>query len=155
MRAIATMKISLHPKLSWRWKALIPLVVMALVGMVLLVHFVPPYVLRQHILMVSGVVVTVTLVLLVVLVVLVDMPLHELRETIARASRGDRNIRVGFAERADEIGALGSDFNRMVHHLQEDCARCERLHRAEMREAEHFATLGEIAAGLAHEIKNP
>ncbi|MBI4459619.1 MAG: HAMP domain-containing protein [Acidobacteria bacterium] len=149
------MKSALHTRLSWRWKALIPLVALTLLGMALLVLYVPSAVLKQHLLMVSGVVVTVLLVMSLVLVVLVDRPLGELRRIIARASEGDRSVRVAFAERADEIGELGSDFNRMVHHLQENCARCERLHRAEMREAEHLATLGEIAAGLAHEIKNP
>ena len=134
---------------------MIPLMGLTLLGIALLVRYVPPVVLKQHILMVSGVVATVLVMMFVVLVVLIDRPLGELRQTIARASQGDRTVRVGFDGRADEIGQLGSDFNRMVNHLQENCERCERLHRAEMREAEHLATLGEVAAGLAHEIKNP
>ncbi|MBI3894866.1 MAG: HAMP domain-containing protein [Acidobacteria bacterium] len=146
---------AIHPRLSWRWKAVIPLIGLTLLGLALLVRYAPPYALRQHILMVSGVVATVLVVMFAVLVVLVDRPLGELRQTMARASQGDRTVRVGFAVRTDEIGQLGNDFNRMVDHLQENCEQCERLHRAEIREAEHLATLGEIAAGLAHEIKNP
>ena len=149
------MKPAIHPRLSWRWKALIPLIGLTLLGMPLLAHYFPPSFLMQHIFRVSGIVATLLVVMFVVLIVLIDRPLGELRQMIARASQGDRTVRVGFAGRTDEIGQLGSDFNQMVHHLQENCERCERLHRAEMREAEHLATLGEVAAGLAHEIKNP
>lgn len=154
------MRTAYHPRLSWRWKALIPLLVSAVVGMLLMMYSVRSLLwerrlVLQHHILVGSVILGLVLVMLVVLMILVHRPLSELRQTIARASQGDWPAQVSFAERADEIGALGSDFNEMVHHLKENCERCNLLHRAEMREAEHLATLGEVAAGLAHEIKNP
>jgi hypothetical protein len=43
----------------------------------------------------------------------------------------------------------------MVQQLRESRAEIEHLHRTQMSRAEHFATLGELATGLAHEIRNP
>jgi signal transduction histidine kinase len=62
---------------------------------------------------------------------------------------------VSFAHRNDEIGDLGRNFNQMVKQLRENREEIERLHRTQMSRAEHFATLGEVATGLAHEIRNP
>jgi hypothetical protein len=93
--------------------------------------------------------------LLLVIAVLVQHPLIELQEKIARLKSGDLNVSVSFAGRDDEIGDLGRDFNDMVRQLRESREEIQRLHRTQMSRAEHLATLGELAAGLAHEIKNP
>jgi hypothetical protein len=93
--------------------------------------------------------------LLVVLAVLVQRPLVELQEKIALLRDGNLSVSVGFAGRNDEIGDLGRNFNDMVRQLRESREEIQRLHRTQMSRAEHLATLGELAAGLAHEIRNP
>jgi signal transduction histidine kinase len=72
-----------------------------------------------------------------------------------RVGDGDLSASVSFGRRNDEIGDLGRNFNRMVQQLRESREEIEHLHRTQMSRAEHFATLGELATGLAHEIRNP
>jgi two-component system, NtrC family, sensor kinase len=62
---------------------------------------------------------------------------------------------VGFANRNNEIGGLGRNFNHMVQQLRESREAIDRVHRAQLLRAEQLATLGELAAGLVPEIRNP
>jgi len=54
------------------------------------------------------------------------------------------------AHRRDEIGLLTRSFNEMVTQL-----RRAREREAELNRLERFTALGQLAGGLAHEIKNP
>lgn len=112
--------------------------------------------LRAHIILVAVIgMVLVSAMMLFVLAVLVHRPVLELTDKISRARHGQLDVAVSFADRADEIGELGRDFNEMVRQLRESCQQCEQLYEIQVTQAEHLATVGEIAAGLAHEIKNP
>jgi signal transduction histidine kinase len=47
------------------------------------------------------------------------------------------------------------DVNQLVRQLREAREEIERLRRTQISRAEHHATLGELATGLAHAIRNP
>lgn len=144
--------------LRWQLKVLLPIVGVLLVGLITLEgvlfaleipngHWIL-FVAATGAVMISGV-------LLTVLVALIGRPLQELEKTITRVQGGDLSARVRFANQQDDLGQLGCHFNAMVEQLRQNRIEIERLHQREMARAEHLATMGELAAGLAHEIRNP
>jgi signal transduction histidine kinase len=144
--------------INWEIKALVPIACVLLGGMLLFLlatlSWRDPE--RHLVLLVAGAgAVAICGALLVVLTYTVQRPMVELQQKIAQVGRGDLDASVSFAHRNDEIGDLGRNFNQMVVQLRESREEIERLHRTQMSRAEHFATLGEMATGLAHEIRNP
>ncbi|PYX71440.1 MAG: hypothetical protein DMG78_15480 [Acidobacteria bacterium] len=145
-------------RINWEIKALVPIACVLLGGMLLFLlatlSWRDPE--RHIVLLVAGAgAVAICGALLVVLTYTVQRPMVELQQKIAQLGRGDLDVSVSFARRNDEIGDLGRNFNQMVTQLRESREEIERLHRTQMSRAEHFATLGEVATGLAHEIRNP
>jgi signal transduction histidine kinase len=144
--------------INWEIKALLPIATVLLGGMLLFLlatlSWRDPE--RHIVLLVAGAgAVAVCGALLVVLTYTVQRPMVELQQKISQVGSGDLNAAVRFSHRNDEIGDLGRNFNHMVEQLRESRAEIERLHRTQMSRAEHLATLGELATGLAHEIRNP
>jgi len=144
--------------INWEIKALVPIACVLLGGMLLFLlatlSWRNPE--RHTVLLVAGAgAVAICGALLVVLTYTVQRPMVELQQKIAQLGRGDLTASVSFAHRNDEIGDLGRNFNQMVRQMRESRIEIERLHRTQMSRAEHFATLGEMATGLAHEIRNP
>lgn len=145
-------------RINWEIKALVPIACVLLGGMLLFllatISWRDPE--RHLVLLVAGAgAVAICGALLVVLTYMVQRPMVELQQKIAQLGSGDLGVSVSFAHRNDEIGDLGRNFNHMVEQLREGRAEIERLHRTQMSRAEHMATLGEMATGLAHEIRNP
>jgi len=85
---------------------------------------------------------------------LINHPISQLKDKMKKVQEGDLDIRISSLKK-DEIGSLSESFNIMVKKLKEANHKIEELFHKQMEKAEHLASLGELSAGLAHEIKNP
>jgi signal transduction histidine kinase len=85
---------------------------------------------------------------------LVNRPIQSLITTMRKAERGDITARA-VPDDTPEFGELGRNFNSMITRLQKAQQDLEQMHEQQMERVDRFATIGELAAGIAHEIKNP
>lgn len=144
--------------IQWQLKAMLPVAFALFNGILLFLLVTVGLTMSQRntvLAIAAGGAVAICASFLIGLALVVGRPMLELQSTIARVRAGDMAARVGFATRKDEIGDLGRNFNAMVQELADSREEIQRLHRTQMSRAEHLATLGEMAAGLAHEIRNP
>jgi signal transduction histidine kinase len=98
-------------------------------------------------------------------------PIEQLRVGAARIGKGDLSQRIAI-NTGDEVEALADQFNDMAGRLQESysdlenkveqrtrqlAASLQELRTAQDRliQTEKLASLGQLTAGIAHEIKNP
>jgi signal transduction histidine kinase len=97
----------------------------------------------------TGMVFTVGIALIIFLARRYTTPIKNLVEDFKRVSAGDLSVTIP-VESNDEIGEMAEGFNNMVEKLREREALEKRLY-----EAEHLSRVGQLASGIAHEIRNP
>ena len=81
-------------------------------------------------------------------------PLHGLVGAMKQAESGDLTVRADTG-RPDELGVAARGFDATLTALRNAQVEVESFYRERMLQADRFATVGELATGLAHEIKNP
>lgn len=83
----------------------------------------------------------------------VTNPIQKLISTMERAEKG-LEVRAD-VKSTDDLGRLGAAFNSLLSKLELARREVEKYHYEQMKRADRLASIGEMAAGIAHEIKNP
>ena len=103
---------------------------------------------------------TLVMVILIVVFILfmhykfVRQSLSDFNSTIDAINNGDLDKRLSIPE-TKELGKLGKNFNNMLDTFQQAQKELQEFHKKELRSNYKLATIGEMSARLAHEIRNP
>ncbi|MCF8239952.1 MAG: HAMP domain-containing protein [Melioribacteraceae bacterium] len=91
-------------------------------------------------------IVLISFIILMIIRRIVDKPVKELVKATNTIAVGNLNYRIEYKS-SDELGKLGESFNNMTKKLSDM--------RQQLLQSEKMASLGQLAAGVAHEINNP
>jgi two-component system NtrC family sensor kinase len=126
---------------------------------------------RRALAVAAGVVLLSLLLMAVIVYRAVHLPTRQLRRGTERLAQGDLSVEIDL-KRNDELGLLAESFNRMARSLREADAQLRDWSRtledrvqqktreleglnAQLLQVEKAASLGRMAATVAHELNNP
>jgi signal transduction histidine kinase len=84
----------------------------------------------------------------------VRQPLQTIATRMAQVEEGDLTVTLE-PQSDDEVGRLMVSFNSMVDRLRQANDELQSCHYQQMERVDRLASVGEMSAGIAHEIKNP
>nr|NIO55080.1 HAMP domain-containing protein [Candidatus Latescibacterota bacterium]NIS77380.1 HAMP domain-containing protein [Deltaproteobacteria bacterium] len=84
----------------------------------------------------------------------ITRPIDDLVGAMRHVEAGNLDVKVKVRSK-DELGSLANSFNRMIERLDQAQKELEKFHNRQLLRADRLASLGEMATGIAHEIKNP
>lgn len=85
--------------------------------------------------------------------VFINRPLNKFLNAINNVDAGNLDFRIKH-ERDDEFGRLSDHFNMMLSHLKQSQKEISELNLLQLQRSDRLVTLGELTAGISHEINN-
>jgi len=80
--------------------------------------------------------------------------LSKFQLAISSINQGNLDTRIKIPK-STELGKLGKNFNEMVDLFQKTQKELQKYHSQEIKNSQRLASIGEMSARLAHEIRNP
>lgn len=84
----------------------------------------------------------------------ISMPIRNLVAASQQLANGNLEAKVELTSR-DELGKLAHRFNQMAEALRQRDERLKEFTKRKIMESERLATVGQLAANVAHELNNP